>query len=189
MHTRSDDDIVGDVLKGDAQAFGLIVRRYEKPIFNLMLRATGSMDGAADLCQEAFLKAFDRVQTYRPGKSFYAWLYALALNTVRDEIRHRNTAAGKAEQKTDHAADFETMRFDNQDPERLSETIGLYQALAAIPLEYREALLLHYREGLVSREIAQMIGTSVSGAKMRIKRGLEMLRQRLKDKNHAIPKR
>ena len=134
MHTPSDDDIVGDVLKGDTQAFGLIVRRYEKPIFNLMLRATGSVDAAADLCQEAFLKAFDRVHSYRPGKNFYAWLYAVALNTVRDEMRRRKTAAGKAELRTDHAADFESIRFNHNDPERLSETIGLYQALADLPL-------------------------------------------------------
>jgi RNA polymerase sigma-70 factor (ECF subfamily) len=100
-------------------------------------------------------------------------------------MRHRKTAAGKAEQRTDHEADFESIRFNDNEPERLSEAIGLYQALAAIPLEYREALLLHYREGLVSREIADMIGISVSGAKMRIKRGLEMLRQQLKEKNHA----
>jgi len=80
-------EIVRHVLEGDVQAFELLVLRYQKPIYNLAFRATASEDSAADLTQEAFAKAYERLERFDRSKRFFPWLYTIAVNVVRDHLR------------------------------------------------------------------------------------------------------
>lgn len=176
MPTAKDTYVIAQVLQGDAEAFGTIVKKYEKPVFNLMLRATGSQDEAADLTQEAFLKAYDKIATYRAGKSFFAWLYTIGLNVVRDHLRRQKRNPLLARDGLESARSLNLSATGAGETERRLAIQSLFQALKKLPLDYREVLLLRYREGRPSKEIAKILGITVSGAKMRIHRGLEKLR-------------
>ncbi|MGD8251089.1 MAG: sigma-70 family RNA polymerase sigma factor, partial [Desulfobacterales bacterium] len=86
----TDQEVVADVLNGNSNAFSHLVVRYQRPIFNLMFRATGSTETASDLSQDAFLKAYEKLGQYHPRKKFFSWLYTLSINLVRDHLRqHR----------------------------------------------------------------------------------------------------
>lgn len=82
-----DSCIIRDVLAGDANAFGRIVRRYQKPIYNLMVRMTHSEQIAMDLAQETFLKAYASLERFKLGRSFFSWLYAIGVNLAKDYAR------------------------------------------------------------------------------------------------------
>jgi len=81
--------IIATVLEGEVNAFEPLITKYEKPIFNLMYRATGSYDEAIDLTQEAFLKAYDKLYQFQRDRHFFSWLYALALNIGKDYLRYK----------------------------------------------------------------------------------------------------
>lgn len=170
--------MVEAVLKGDAEAFGGIVRKYEKPIFNLMYRATGSQDEAADLTQDAFLRAYDKIHTYRLGRRFYSWLYSLSMNIARDHLRKCHRRLETADHNPENAAKM-TWSDANvlAQADRSADFESLRQLLRTLSINEREAVLLRFRDGLKMKEIAERLGLSVSGAKMRVHRGIEKLQK------------
>jgi RNA polymerase sigma-70 factor (ECF subfamily) len=175
MFTPTDDQVIAEVLKGDADAFRFIVERYEKPIFNLMYRTTGSREEAADLAQDAFLRAYINIKRYKIGKKFYSWLYTIALNIARDHMRSKTREMKfHTEQKTDSRVTADTLQ--SKEEADYYESQAVYQALAQLPIDYREILILKYKSGWTMRDIAEMFNISVSGAKMRVHRGLDKMR-------------
>ncbi|MGE4553999.1 MAG: RNA polymerase sigma factor [Desulfovibrionaceae bacterium] len=161
---------VADVLAGSPQAFEDIVRRYGRTVHGLMLRCCGDAETAADLAQDALVRAYERLDRYDPAQRFFPWLYALALNVARDHLRARRRAP-----RTDELPETLPARPDGA--ERRLDGQAAMQALAGLPEDYREALLLRFREDCSMAEIAQALGIGVSGAKMRVSRGLAMLRE------------
>jgi RNA polymerase sigma-70 factor (ECF subfamily) len=179
MDNTDDQLIINRVLQGEVNAFGILVKRYQKPIFNLMYRIVGSADQAADLAQETFIKAYENLEKFAPGKRFFPWLYAVGLNHAKDFIR-KNKARQKTELNTERMIDSQQFY---QQQEHLCETLDFQRvekALSTMPLTYREAVILRYHEELSTRDISTALQISPSAAKMRISRGLEMLRQILK---------
>ena len=176
--------MVEAVLMGNATAYGGIVRKYEKPIFNLMYRATGSRDEAADLTQDAFLRAYDKIHTFHLGRKFFPWLYSLSMNIARDHLRKRQrqiVTSGQDPENKANATLSETTAVTDAD--RLTDYQSLYAILRTLSINDREAVLLRFRDGLKMREIADCLNLSVSGAKMRVHRGLEKLKQAWGDQN------
>ena len=172
--------MVEAVLTGDVNAFGGLVRKYQKPIFNLMYRTTGSQDTAADLTQAAFLKAYDKIHTYRPGRKFFSWLYALAMNTARDYVRRNR----RQPEVSNYDSEMTALAADDASSD-LDDVQSFFQILRTLPVRDREVVLLRFREGLKMREIAERLNLSVSGAKMRVHRGLAKLQQAWKEKKNG----
>ena len=173
--------IIAAVLEGEVNAFEPLVAKYEKPIFNLMYRTTGSVDEAVELTQEAFLKAYDRLEQFQRGRNFFSWLYALAINIGRDHLRYKKRLPPSIHDNPGHIAE-DTQHVPAPDDPRMSEEVqSLMEALDQLPIDYREAVVLRYREERSMQEIAEMLDLSVSGAKMRVHRGLEKLRNILGD--------
>jgi RNA polymerase sigma-70 factor (ECF subfamily) len=171
-----DQSLVHEILSGDVNAYALLVKRYQKPILNLMLRMTGSEQDALDLTQETFVRAYEKLEKFNPSASFFPWLYTMGLNMARDFLR-------KAKRSPIESYDPENslaVEFDQDD--RLGDQIDiqkLQERLQLLPVDYREALLLRFHEGLSVSEVAYALGLSLSAAKMRIQRGLLKLRQLL----------
>ena len=169
--------LIRAVLDGDAHQYAVLVNRYQRPIFNLLVRMTGSRDAASDLTQETFLKAYENLEKFRLGERFLPWLWTIATNLARDQWRKQQNADAHADRVRQAAENFpepatamEARMADYLDARRLT---GCLQQL---PHEYREALILRYHEGLAMGDIGKALGLSTSGAKMRISRGLEKLR-------------
>ncbi|WP_457572002.1 RNA polymerase sigma factor [Desulfovulcanus sp.] len=178
MDASDEQHIINRVLKGDTNAFGILVKRYQKPIFNLMYRISGSLDEAAELTQEAFIKAYEKLEHFQPGKKFFPWLYAVAMNHAKDLMRR-----SKRQQYSEESCDktSEPGYFSEQQ-DNMIERLDFQQiekALVEMPLKYREAIILRYHEEMSMRDIAQALQISLSAAKMRVSRGLEMLRRAL----------
>ncbi len=179
MKEESEAEIVRKVLLGDPRAFGFLVREYQRPVYNLMFRMSGDREVAADLAQDAFARAYEKLESFKPGRRFFPWLYALSLNIARDRLRARGRdrhvfVADAAELvRRDDAPDEARMVHDRLDGAKA------FDIVLELDPKYREALILRYRYDFSMKEIAETLGISVSGAKMRISRGLDMARQRL----------
>jgi RNA polymerase sigma-70 factor (ECF subfamily) len=179
MNSSHDQHIIAEVLQGDVQAFGLLVKQYEKPLYNLMYRITKSTDSAEDLTQDAFIRAYEKLERFKPGKKFFPWLYTIGLNIGRDFLRKTGASKVLSVEETDDIL-VNVEAYDQQD--RVLDTLEfrkIEKAIDKLPLKYREALILYYREELLMKDIAIAMEVSVSGAKSRVKRGLSMLRKSL----------
>ena len=175
-----EETLIYEILSGDVNAYALLVKRYEKPVFNLMLRMTGSEPDAVDLTQETFVRAYEKLEKFNPSAPFFPWLYTMGLNLARDFLRR----ARRAPIESYESENSLSVEFDQDD--RLAEQIDIQQvqeALQTLPVDYREALLLRFHEELSINEVAQVLGLSPSGAKMRIHRGLLKLRQLLEQQD------
>lgn len=188
MDKADDQRFIAAVLAGDVNAYAVLVERYQKPIFNLMYRMTGSRADALDLAQEAFIKCYEQLHRFQQQKKFYPWLYTVALNHARNFLRKRTTA------KTSLLGDQELgsgLDYPAQQEDRLCSQLdakGLTQALQELPWDYREAVVLRYHEEFSMEDIAATLGLSVSGAKMRVHRGLKKLRDILMKDHHEAQK-
>ncbi len=173
---HSDEEIIEQILAGDKELFSMLVERYQRPLFNLMLRSTNNQEEAADLTQDAFVRAFDRLWSFRADRRFFPWLYSLAINLARDWQRKNRSHRSKRhilEQETLQREDGNNYHTELENKEKLSL---LHQALFDISDQTREILLLRYRHGRPVREVAEVFNLSESAIKMRVKRGLEQLR-------------
>ena len=166
------------VLDGEVDAFERLVAKYEKPIFNLMHRTSGARDDAVELTQETFLKAYDKLDQFQPGRNFFSWLYALAINIGRDYLRRKKRHPPSLQ---DNPGPIAANCQSREDPRLSADVLSVIQAMERLPMDYREAIVLRFREEYSMQEIAEMLNLSVSGAKMRVHRGLEKLRAILGD--------
>lgn len=174
-----DEEIVKEVLKGDRQMFALLISRYQLAVYNLMMRYTRNEEDAADLTQDVFLQAFDRLWTYSIRRRFFTWLYTLALNRARDWYRKSVRGRKKLAQYTLHSQIVKSTCNHQQILESDEESILLKKALSRLPQETREILILRYRHECSIREVAEVFNISESAAKMRLKRGIAHLSERL----------
>lgn len=184
MEELYDQQIITAVLTGRVDDYRHLVLRYQRPIFNLMYRMTGSREDALDLAQEIFIKAYEKLEHFKMGSKFFPWLYTIGLNHGRNFIRDHKmekqcfVEMGQDESWVDRFSQQSQRAWSPLDVQRLRE--GLQQ----LPLDYREAMILHYHEGFSMKEIADVLELSVSGAKMRVHRGLRKLRQIMDAGNH-----
>ena len=176
MEKDSDEELVHQVLQGKVQAFGLLVDRYERPVFNLMYRFSRSESEAADLTQEVFLRAYARLSSFDVKRRFFPWLYTLAMNQARDWQRsHTRSLKNLARLRWE----METIGTGSQQEEQLlsnEEVSRLYGALDVLPDTTREIVLLRYQQELSINDLAEIFNLSESAVKMRISRGLERMK-------------
>jgi RNA polymerase sigma-70 factor (ECF subfamily) len=178
MDSNNDQYYIDRVLRGEVNAFGALVERYQKPVFNLMYRMSGSSDNAADLTQETFIRAYQKLERFHPGKRFFPWLYSIGLNLARDFARKniRNPKTGS----TPNPESFSGCNSPEEQHDRMCESLEflrLEKALDELPFIYREAVILRYHDECSMGDIAAALDLSLSAAKMRVHRGLDLLRE------------
>lgn len=172
----SDKSIVEQVKKGEVAAYSELVLRYQKPIFNLMFRFSQSTEEAAELTQDIFCTAFEKLSTFNHEKKFFPWLYTLAMNHGRDWKRKNRRSVDGLQHYTRHFS-TETWSCEEHPLEKQEEVDQLFNALNKLPDEKREMLLLKYKKELSTRELGEIFGLSDSGVKMRISRALTTLQE------------
>src|SRR5262245_1083919 len=155
----SDDQIIERTLAGETDAFSLLVRRWERPVYWLSLRMLGRDEDARDVCQETFLAAFRNLRKFRGDAKFSSWLYRIALNACNSRLRKQTAMA---EQSIDHEYD-DGRKFEIADggleglPERLQRDQRSEMAstsLGRLPFELRQAIIKKEYRGLTFAEIA-----------------------------------
>ena len=178
MHEAGEKQLIIDVLNGQPEAYAILINRYQRPIFNLLLRMVDCREDAADLAQETFLRAYEKLEQFRLSSRFFPWLYTIGMNLARDHLRKKKGAPatvllGASEADGADPPDGcnqENQLLDHLDAGRLAESMAL------LSIDYREALILRFQQGLSMKDIGRAMGLSTSGAKMRVKRGLAQLR-------------
>ena len=186
MDNGDDQRVIAAVLAGETDAYAVLVERYQKPIFNLMVRMTGSTWDALDLAQETFIKAFEQLHRFRLGKRFFPWLYTIGLNHSKNFIRQRRSVQTTSLDGCEAGFDPANPRMEEEKLCARLDAVRITKALEELPFDYREAVILRYHEELSMDEIASVLGISVSGAKMRVHRGLKKLREILEGESDGV---
>jgi RNA polymerase sigma-70 factor (ECF subfamily) len=177
-NAKVDDSLlIATILEGDVNAYSTLVLRYQGAIFNLMSRMTGSYEDAADLAQETFISAYEQLHRFQTGKKFFPWLYTIGLNHARNFLRHnkRKQMVSLEDCEIGSGLDYPGQQEDNVCAK--IDYGRLHAALNQLPLDYREALILRYHEGLSMEEVAEAMNLRPSATKMRVHRGLAKLRE------------
>lgn len=187
----SDDQIIERTLAGETDAFSLLVRRWERPIYGLSLRMLGRDEDARDVCQETFLAAFRNLRKFRGDAKFSSWLYRIALNACHSRLRKQGAMF---EQSIDQE-DEDGRKFELADigAENLSERLHRDQranmvrkALQALPAEMRQVIIMKEYEELTFAEIAEVLQMPVSTVKSRVYTGLQQMRAKLEKMRGAL---
>ena len=170
MNKKQENETIQSVLNGDREKFALFVEKYQGPVYNLVYRLTGSGHDAEDLAQETFIGAYRSLKSFNTNKKFFPWLYTIAINLTRNHQKKKKPLL---------VEDFDHLPTDTNNPEqalsKLQEGEALAHHIQRLPVSLREAIILRYYHYLRFEEISQILGLSLSAAKMRVYRGLEKL--------------
>ena len=178
----SDEDLVEAFQSGDISAFDQLVSRWDRKIQGVAYRLVGNHEEARDVSQEAFLKAYRALGTFKKEARFSSWLYQIAVNATRDRLRrrrrHPDLSLEDIEERPETALrDVGPTAFELIESSDLSRAVAA--AVAALPEEQREVVILKEYQGLTFPEIAEALDVPLSTVKTRLYRGLVQLRIRL----------
>jgi RNA polymerase sigma-70 factor (ECF subfamily) len=166
---------VARVLAGDVSAFEPIVRRWQKPLVNLAYRFCRDRGRAEEMAQEAFLRAYRSLAGWRREAAFSTWLFALASNLYRSEIRRLPPLAAPL---AEGVAVLERRAAEPVlDDERRERVVR--NAVLALPARYRDVLTLFYFHGMDIARSAASLGLPQGTVKARLSRGRDILREKL----------
>jgi len=173
--TPTDGEVIARVLAGDVDAYGIIVDRYHGRFARFATRMLGSREDAEEALQDALIRAYRALGAYQHRERFAAWFYRILVNRCRSVLAQRQRRRAVEEP----TADQDSLTSD-------AGFVGREQAtwlLSRLPADQREVFLLRYVEDLSYADIAAITGVGESALKMRVKRGLEQLRQLLRQGN------
>jgi RNA polymerase sigma-70 factor (ECF subfamily) len=177
----SDDAaLVARAREGDREAFTELVMHYQVPLFNLALRMVGSRDDAADIAQEAFLRAWEKLRTLK-GNPFKSWLFQIAVNLCYDHFRRRKRVAAMPEEGQE--AHVVSLGLPVPDPAERAEAGErariVRDSINGLDPDLRTALILRDVNGLAYEEIAAVIRAPLGTVKSRIARARGHVQERL----------
>ncbi len=155
---EADQVLVERVQRGDKQAFGLLVSKYQRKLIRLLSRMIRDPAEVEDVAQEAFIKAYRALPGFRGDSAFYTWLYRIGINTAKNFLaaqgRRAPTSTGLDSEEMEDFEDGEQLR-DNNTPERIlmSKEIGntVNAAMSELPEDLRTAIALREIDGLSYR--------------------------------------
>lgn len=177
------EEAVRKFLKGEEEAFDLIVRRWEKRVYNLAWRMAGNREDAQDIVQETFFSVFRSIRGLRDPGSFATWIYQITLNHCRAKRRSRYIGLSLdepiCETKGDERAFISEIPAQNRGDSLEMRDI-LQKALAGISEDHRSAIVLKEYMGLSLEELAGVMGCPLSTAKSRLYHGLRGVQRNLK---------
>ena len=178
---RSDEELVEACQSGEVSAFDILVARWEDRIRGAAYRFLGSDEEARDVAQEAFLRAYQAIGTFKKEARFSSWLYQIATNLCRDRLRRRKTRATVSLEALEEAGSVMVETRPGAHERLLERDLAraVRRAVDALPEEQREVVILKEYQDLTFLEIAQALDVPVSTVKTRLYRGLGQLRLRL----------
>lgn len=170
-----DRELMARVQAGDEAALGLLMERWERPVKAVIARLVGNAAEAEELAQEAFVRLWQRRDRFRDGAEFRPWMLSLALNLARNRLRWwRRRPVVALEEWTPLPPADGVHGIGALEARERAEAVRA--AVADLPLEQREALVLFEYEGLGQAEIAEIAGTTPKAVERRLERARAALR-------------
>ena len=180
-----DEQLVERVQRGDKNAFNLLVRKYQHKVVNLVARYVNNPGDVPDVAQEAFIKAYRALPTFRGESAFYTWLYRIAVNTAKNYLTSQGRRPPSSDVEADEAEYYgggEALQ-EVATPENLALTDEIkrpvFTAIEALPEDLRTAITLREMEGLSYEEIAEIMDCPVGTVRSRIFRAREAIDTKL----------
>ena len=170
----SDEGLVRRVQQGDKEAYSLLVIRYQHRVIELAYRYAGNQADARDIAQEALVKAYRAISTFRGESSFYTWLYRIVVNTARNymEVNRRFRGGLSLEAQDFSGQDAGQLLVFGDTPDQLLETDELQavimKAMSELPADQRQAITLREIEGLSYEDIARTMNIPLGTVRSRI---------------------
>lgn len=177
-----DHDLMTAYVAGNADAFEALYRRYERRVYGFFVRALGDRGTAEDLLQQTFLKLHRARGSYQRGLAVGGWIFRIAYNLYRDELRRRMRHPVDVVELEDEAASDDV----SDAAIRREQGRQVRAAIAELPETQRDALLLCKYMGLSYDEAAQVTGVEADVLKLRVFRGLRALRGRFQEEAEPI---
>jgi RNA polymerase sigma-70 factor (ECF subfamily) len=166
-----DADLIARVRHGDVEAFNLLVSRWEKRVFNYLLRITGNPDDSLDLSQDVFLKAYQNIRKLDDAARFGPWLFRIAHNEAYSQFRKNRPESG-----AEDIDSFEHASATGLAPEL---SMAVTAALGRLNPEQREAVVLKVYQGFKFDEMAEILDCPVSTVKSRLYTALDLMKAEL----------
>src|SRR6204780_2680312 len=183
---RDEAQMIAKILAGDSQLFHELIRPYEHRVYVMALSFLHNEADAEDVAQEAFLKAYRNLASFRGEAKFGTWLVSITLNEARSRIRSRDSIKMESldeppdeEGYTSPALLRDWKEIPSEALERKEVRLLLQSAITALPLIYRDVFQLRDIEQLSVQEAAQALGITVSSVKVRLHRARMMLQKNL----------
>ncbi len=164
MADPSDDELIRRHLSGDRSAFGLLVERHQRRVYNLTYRMLGRPEDAHDATQDAFVTCMQKLSGFRGTSAFTTWLHRVTLNICYDTLRKRAREIPVEEQDEQTVAPGD-LAADS------AAAVDVQRALLAVPEEFRTVLVMHDVQGVPYEEIAEALGAPIGTVKSRLHRG------------------
>lgn len=178
----SDASLVKRAREGEYEAFEMLFERHRTLVYRFAYQMVPRRDDAEDIVQEAFVRAYQNLNKYRDEAKFTTWLLRIVANLCTDQARMSQRRTNLEQQEAKGALEWMTIG-DVEDPiENLEEDrrkIALRKALAALPVHHRTVIVLRDLQEKEYPEIAQILGCTVGGAKLRVLRARRALRDRI----------
>ena len=177
------NQIIKQVKKGNKDAFGVIIDAYERRIYQHCYRLLGSFHDAEEVTQEAFVKAYTKIHTFKNKQKFSPWIYRIATNTAVDWMRKKKPlyildqpiAVGENITYLDHVKN--TSETPEETIEQKENQDEMQQFLLQLPSKYRVVLVLRYMDELSIKEMSEVLDLPIGTIKTQLHRGIEALRE------------
>ncbi len=181
---RDEAQMISAIIAGDSHLFHELIRPYERRVYAMALGFLRNEADAEDAAQEAFLKAFRNLATFRGEAKFGTWLVSITLNEARSRIRHRDIIKmesldepAEEDRPVSPALLRDWKEIPSEALERAEVKQLLHQAVAGLPLIYREVFMLRDIEELSVNEAATALNISIASVKVRLHRARMMLQK------------
>jgi len=177
FRAAEDADLIRQAGRGSVEAYNLLVSRWEKRVYNYLLRITANREDALDLTQDVFLKAYQNLRKLDDPGRFAPWLYRIAHNEAYSMFRKRRPEADVNEIEPESTDGGITVGGSSVFPIELS--LAVASALGRLSPDQREAVVLKIYQGFKFEEIAEIVAAPVSTVKSRLYTALDLLKNEL----------
>jgi RNA polymerase sigma-70 factor (ECF subfamily) len=176
---KTDAELAASALRGSQDAYRELVKRFERPVYSLILRMVQDSGTAEDLAQEVFVKAFRRLETFDPQWKLSSWLFKIAHNTTIDHLRRGVPETVPLEAGANGSLAAVLADETSEDPgaaaERRDLGRSLEKAIGRLRPDYRQAVLMFYVHGASYQEICEVTGQPLGTVKTNLHRARKEL--------------
>lgn len=175
---ESDKALIDACLAGRSEVYGVLVRRHQQRVFNVLYRLLGNYEASQDISQEAFLVAYNKLDTFGGKSAFSTWLCQIALNKARDMLRS-NKSDKLNEDLVDYVDILAAPELQRPDFQAEQGQLGkdVQRILNIMPFTYREVLILKHLEEFSNEEIASLLNETIENVKVRTFRARQMFKK------------
>lgn len=161
MVEASDKELVEQCLQGNNRAFGILVERYQLPMYRTALSIVKNREIAKDVTQNGFIKSWEKLQSFNPKYKFYSWLYRIVANEALNNLRSKKNFEKLSSHRSENTTPF-------ADVIKKEENRLLYKAIEALSEEFSSVIYLRHFEELSYKEIAEVLEIKEKTVKSRL---------------------